>query len=141
VIVNDQTDPALGGIAGQKYGVTIAITRGVRPTAVNPPTLEGVNPAGGTAIFTIPMGPASAAYTIPEGAGATAVMVFARTSGVGPDTTSVTISQSNGVQTFNKFKYTDPDWIPLAPEATSVVIFNNDTVNTVDVDVVFAIDG
>jgi len=153
VMVNDQTTLALSGHAGESYGVTVAVTRGVRPASDRPPTL-----AAGGAI--VPPPPAQSpvptvapidvlsgqtvTYLVPDGAGVVSIAVSAASLlvGVSPD---VLIAQGNRVLNTKLYKYADQGagdaFISIAPFATQVLVTNLDPTNNVTVSATWGIDG
>jgi hypothetical protein len=143
VIVNDLTTPALGGTAGEKYGVSISVTRGIRAVASNPPTLSGVSPIGDITIFPLATG-VSGLWPVPQGAGVEAVTVAASTftAGVPAD---LNIAQQNAVPVILKsYRYEDQGsgdaFVALSPLATGILITNLGPTTTF-VTVTFASNG
>jgi hypothetical protein len=144
VIVNDMTTTALGGTAGETYGVTVSATRGVRAVTGLPLTLRATSPSGDIQAFTIAPG-ATATFTIPQDAGVLGVEVTASVD-VAATIADLIIAQVNtaGATRFKLYKYVDPGsgvgFVSITPLATSIQVTNIGPDPTV-VSLTWAIEG
>jgi hypothetical protein len=157
IIVNDLTTAPLGGAAGESYGVTVSITRGVRPASNRPPTLSGegaIIPAPPAtppppSVLPIALAPnQTATYFIPQTAGVvsvaiSAVVIFLPAA---PDIGAfVVIAQGNPSANTKTYRYEDQgagdSFIVITPFATEVTLTNFDPTNNVIVSLVWGIDG
>jgi hypothetical protein len=148
VAVTDATSLALSGASGQKYAITISVTRGVRPASDRPPTLagEGVIPPG-TNISIAPinlLAGQTAKYLVPVSAGVVSVAVSAATLVAGVDA-DVLISQGNPTTNTKLYKYSDQGagdaFVSIAPFATQVLVTNVDPTNACIISLTWGIDG
>lgn len=134
VQVVDATDPAKIAIGGQQYGVTISVTRGVRPFASLPPVLFGETvsiPAGSIAVV-----------NVPHSAGVTSVEVTALDFSAPATNPIATIRQQNtGDIKSYAIGQGDNGFVAVAPSVTHLTIQNLDLANPILTSLTWGIDG
>lgn len=144
VVCSDETSPA-DPSPRSIYPVTLVVGKGVRANTQNPPiyqvyytndgvTLLGMVRIGFSGNFTL---------NIPQDAGITSVMVQSNIIG-GPTPGSMEnlIEQQDfsaaTVKLYNPNLY---NFVPINPQCTGIVLYNNDTANKAWFSVTFGIDG
>lgn len=139
VIVRDfSTDSAGDAVApgtNLDYIVSILVTPGTRPAKHTPPYLAA---AVAGSLFSITLGPAaSTTIVIPPDAGVNTIIVFANGTG-----TPVVRQLDFGAFILAEYEPTFPEFVPLIPQAQSILLLNSGGAGTTEVmTVLFGIDG
>jgi hypothetical protein len=124
---------ASGGVAGNKYTVSIACARGARPALSQLPTLFG-------GAFTV-LEASNVVVPIPQDAGVCSVLVMC-VSGLHAVKPEVAVTQQNPTGALGAWDPTiNAQFVPIAPGATQIKIANVDPGNNTNATVFWGIDG